>query len=106
MTSLNVWIHCRINKSSPRFLLDYQEEILREYASKNQYHVIGCSKDINDNLTTQKQILEKIVTYITHHKIDSLILYNLNTISYDPAVINDFMILCSYFHIQIIQTDP
>lgn len=44
---IKVWIYCRVSEQRKKYLLDFQEEILRDFADNQKLKVVGVTKEVS-----------------------------------------------------------
>ena len=49
MEKTRVWIHCRVSQHGERCLLEFQENILRDFAEKTGLRIVGITKNKEEN---------------------------------------------------------
>lgn len=100
--SMEVWIHCRTIHNNLKYLLDYQEQLLTEYANEKSMRVLGISKVTYRDINYEDNQILEMINYIIHRKIQAILVYDRTSITSKPEEYMEFEILCRQNDVKII----
>jgi len=100
---MEVWIHCRAKHNNLKYLLNYQEELLTDYANKKTMRILGVSKLLYKDINYEDNQILEMINFIIHRKIQAILVYNKACITSNPEDYVEFEILCHKNNVRIIE---
>lgn len=101
---MNVWIYCRNTQSKLKYLLDYQENLLTQYAKKKNMKVVGITKLIyKDMIDYDNYQFGELMHNIVHKKIQAILIYDKSCITSKKEEYIEFEMLCESYNVKIIE---
>lgn len=101
MENLNVWIHCRVSTEGKRYLLNYQEEELKNSACDLSMHVVGVTKDISNGKGLSSYGINQMMTAIKCRKVDAVLVYSYKRISIYDDLLEEFFMFCQMYNVDV-----
>ncbi len=76
METSKVFIYCRVLSEEARSLLEYQEDVLREYADMLDIEVFAVAREIGSGKHFGSRGMEKLIYYVVNEKINIIFVYD------------------------------
>lgn len=105
MKKLKVFIYCRVLSEEARYLLEYQEDILRENADMLNIEVFAVAREIGNGKNFGSRGMEKLIYYVINEKINAIFIYDKTRICIYNELFAEFKILCDKHNVFILTMD-
>lgn len=105
MKKLKAYIYCRVSSEKTRFLLEYQENTLKEYANILNIEVFAVAREVRNKRHLRNRGLENLIYNVINNKIDFILIYDKTRISTDDELFVEFQMLCDKHAIEILTVD-
>lgn len=105
MKEQKVFIYCRILSNRARSLLNYQEDILTDFAKDMGMKIKAIAKDVSEGKYFDSQGMQKLIYYIVNEKIDIVLIYDKTRINIYDDLFMEFMMLCHKHKILVMTSD-
>lgn len=102
MKKLKVFIYCRVLSEEAKYLLEYQEDILKEYVDILNADVFAVAREIGSGKHFGSRGMEKLIYYIINEKIDVIFIYDKTRICIYEELFAEFKMLCDKHEIDIL----
>lgn len=98
---LNVWIHCRVSTEGKRYLLNYQEDELKNNACALNMHIVGITKDISSGKNLSSHGISQMMIAIKCRKVDAVLIYSYKRITIYDDLLEEFFMFCQMYHVNV-----
>lgn len=95
MEKTRVWVHCRVSQHGERCLLDFQENILRDFAEKTGLRIVGITKGHSDGKNLNYFEYQSMINCICRKRVDVILCVTRKRICIYDDIFEKFEMLCS-----------
>lgn len=94
MEKTRVWIHCRVSQYGERCLLEFQENILRDFAEKTGLRIVGITNELSDGKNLNSYECQSMINYICRKRVDVILCATRKRICIYDDIFEEFEMLC------------
>lgn len=105
METSKVFIYCRVLSEEARSLLEYQEDVLREYADILDIEVFAVAREIGSGKHFGSRGMEKLIYYVVNEKVNLIFVYDKTRICIYDELFAEFKMLCDKHDVLIVTMD-
>lgn len=95
MEKSRVWIHCRVSQHSKRCLLDFQKNILCDFAEKTGLRIVGITKEHSNGKNLNSFECQSMINCICRKRVDVILCVTRKRICIYDDIFEEFEMLCS-----------
>lgn len=95
MEKTRVWVHCRVSQHGERCLLDFQENILRDFAEKTGLRIVGITKEHSNGKNLNSFEYQSMINCICRKRVDVILCVTRKRICIYDDIYEEFEMLCS-----------
>lgn len=92
---MRVWIHCRVSKQGKKYLLDFQEAILRDFADKLELKVAGVTKEVSSGKHLDSFECKSMMNCISRKRVDIILCVTPKRICIYDDQFEEFEMFCN-----------
>lgn len=92
---IRVWIHCRVSEQRKKYLLDFQEKILRDFADNLKLKVIGVTKEVSSGKHLDSFECKSMINCIRRKRVDIILCVTPKRICLYDDQFEEFEMFCN-----------
>lgn len=95
MVKARAWIYCRVSEHGDKQLLDYQEKILKNLASKYGFRIVGITKERAHGKNINSYGCRAMINSIYRDHVEVILSMNTKRICICDDIFEEFEMLCN-----------